>query len=104
MIGATALPTGSPYFDVLIYGGAAAIVVAVVGLLVLWWTSPKPEPQKPQKEVPPPERRETVTYDLENVGEAHIARTKSGADKLVRGREIQNLSTDDNDHEPRAGA
>lgn len=43
MIGATALPAHSPYFDILMYGAAAAIVVSLIGLAVLFLWQPKKE-------------------------------------------------------------
>ena len=58
MIGATALPTGSPYFDILIVGGLAAIAIGLGGLLWMWIFPPKPKPQRPAM---PPGRFETAS-------------------------------------------
>jgi hypothetical protein len=41
MIGATALGTASPFFNILIYGGLAAIVGGSLGLIGLWLSAPK---------------------------------------------------------------
>lgn len=41
MIGVTALPTGSPYFDTLIIAGGIGLIVGIVGLLWLFVFQPK---------------------------------------------------------------
>ena len=46
MIGVTALPAGSPYFNPLIIGGVSAILIGLTRLLVLWRTAPKRTPSR----------------------------------------------------------
>lgn len=47
VIGATALQTGSPYIDILIYGGIAAIAIGLIGLLCLLIFPSKKQPHLP---------------------------------------------------------
>ena len=54
VIGATALPAHSPYFDVLIIADGLAIVVGLIGLLVIWFTVSKEDTPAPPNKMPAP--------------------------------------------------
>lgn len=41
------METGSPYFDMLIYGGVAGIMVGTLGLVLLFLFPTKPTPTEP---------------------------------------------------------
>lgn len=47
MVGATAVPANSPYFDVLLWGGIVAIAIGLIGLILLM-IFPGKKPPEPE--------------------------------------------------------
>ncbi len=97
MIGATALPTGSPYFDVLIYGGIAAIAVGFLGLVgLLIWPS-KRDAAPPQQTEQPRSSGGSPHIDIGEVGEVRLRRNKVSGDRtLLRANKAGKLDATEN--------
>ncbi|MCF8883169.1 hypothetical protein L5849_10710 [Erythrobacter sp. SN021] len=91
MIGAASLPSGSPYFDVLIYGGIASIAVSAMGLMWLALTSSRPDRQKPEE----PEEPDVPDIRISQVGDAKISNVRSNTGRqFLNADNIDKISLD----------
>lgn len=73
MIGTTTLQNGSPYFEVLMYGGMAAVVASLIGIIWLARTSSRPDSQKPEE----PEESDVPDIRISQIGDAQISNVTS---------------------------
>ena len=100
MIGMTALPTGSPYFDSLIYVGVVAIAVGFLGLfgLLIW-----PGKKEALPPLPEPERviLPSVFLRVSDSAQVHIEDSLSTADTFIDATGTPRIASVRNSHEPR---
>jgi hypothetical protein len=93
VIASTALEAASPYFKVLIIGGAISIVLAILGLAYLWFTSPQSRVSKIS----------STFLKTDGGGEIDIEDSFSSADTFFDVKGSPRISARRNRHEPGRG-